>query len=1320
MCVSSGGGAVLNPEASVFHLPPPPPAAATTTTTPTPTTTPVPQPTSHHHTPINGYHTHVYPFMNGDVGQQYCGVCPPTSDTTGATMAVDSPVEGAAPVCPAEGSPVGDPAPVKAALLAPKSPEVMATTATTVAEVEVAAATCTQEEGSAAPCSPLSTPQQNGEVSPESSQPSASPQPSSPLATPPPGSAHGDTLPQDPPAAASAPTPPPEKREEVTEAAVATTTGVAAGKDGESGSTEGAAACGSETQGTQTTPAQTPTPGTPAPPTPPAHTQPQPLTRDQIKQLVAQQVEYFFSRENLSNDPYLISQMDSDQYVPVYILADCSQFKNITKDHSIIVEALKESPFVQLDEENNRVRPNYKRCIVILREIPESTPVDEIETMFKSDECPKLVSCEFVHNSSWYVTFESDEDAQKAYWYLRGVVKTFKDKPILARIKTKPMSRLGCLSVLPSYGNKGGAGGEGKEGCGTPQTPGPAGMTGNPGNPPPTSNYNPPGGRFMYSTPSSVTPSSYSYSYTTPTTPMPAAFFYPNPNMMHWTQPGGFYDINSFLQFNGLSPQAAFKPPTNHNMRYPGSRRNSKHRDGGRYDKGDGRHNSGASQGTGHMPHPGHYQRHHLRPQAPQSPSQASHRVPPHQAPVPSAPAPPVAATPPPPPPPPPPQSAAGPSGGGNSHDSFAHSDFSIASQSSLYTSFSPPMGQPSSLGGEKKEAGTVTSAATTRSNSIPNQASVPPSTTTSTTCNPTTNSNNTTSTTTTAPPTTSTDTHQSPSATPTAPQLLHPPSHAPPPPQPHHRHQYSLVGPPPPPPPHRGGYGDNYHHPHHPHHPHHHMVRDPQQARQVSRGMRRRPRREDEGLGGGTGGPRGGPGQRVPGGNGGPSMPPGADTGKTNGTNHQDATHMPPPPPPPPQFDLESGAFPPLPGSDEQAPVMEEKRPSEPVVSAWGSDTQRFSDVMKGTAKPRPTSQSSVGEKEVTTSDPPTPSDTTPAPTQSAAPTVTSAQPPAPTPSSHSASQAPSSGTTQPTSTGDSTSVSTITTTTTTTTATVTAASVTAATAASVTAATVTASSAAPTSAASSNSSCNTTSRGVELRSAPQRPDRRAGMGGPRERREYHRDYQRDGRNNVGGRGNDHRTQRDNTRSGKENRPLAPRPSREERMDADGWITKGPKETRAQRENREQWERAEARDARYHLVNGDSSPPPSPKPQKKEVKVSSEEACVEESKVTPQQPLNNNDGEHKTSWAKMALASKDEMERLAAELKEKEEQEKIMKQRLSTRPQPKPQEKVIVSRERDGKLMRRDGPPRDNRMVGERGNTSFRPRDSARPKSPK
>ena len=43
---------------------------------------------------------------------------------------------------------------------------------------------------------------------------------------------------------------------------------------------------------------------------------------------------------------------------------------------------LAESPYVQLDEKGSRVRPNYKRCIVILREIPESTPVKDVEVTY--------------------------------------------------------------------------------------------------------------------------------------------------------------------------------------------------------------------------------------------------------------------------------------------------------------------------------------------------------------------------------------------------------------------------------------------------------------------------------------------------------------------------------------------------------------------------------------------------------------------------------------------------------------------------------------------------------------------------------------------------------------------------------------------------------------------------------------------------------------------------------------------------------------------------------------------------------------------------
>lgn len=161
----------------------------------------------------------------------------------------------------------------------------------------------------------------------------------------------------------------------------------------------------------------------------------QPISAESLRESLKKELEFCFSRENLSKDLYLMSQMDSDQFVPIWTIASMEGIKVLTTDMDLILDVLRSSPMVQVDEKGEKVRPNHKRCIIILREVPESTPVEEVEALFKSDNCPKVISVEFAHNNNWYITFQSDTDAQQAYKYLREEVKTFQGKPIMARIK---------------------------------------------------------------------------------------------------------------------------------------------------------------------------------------------------------------------------------------------------------------------------------------------------------------------------------------------------------------------------------------------------------------------------------------------------------------------------------------------------------------------------------------------------------------------------------------------------------------------------------------------------------------------------------------------------------------------------------------------------------------------------------------------------------------------------------------------------------------------------------------------------------------------
>uniref|UniRef100_A0A4W5JQP6 La ribonucleoprotein 4Ab n=1 Tax=Hucho hucho TaxID=62062 RepID=A0A4W5JQP6_9TELE len=178
----------------------------------------------------------------------------------------------------------------------------------------------------------------------------------------------------------------------------------------------------------------------------------QPPSEVSLRESLKKQLEFCFSRENMSKDLYLMSQMDSDQFVPIWTIASMEGVKVLTTDMDLILEVLRASPMVQVDESGKKVRPNHKRCIIILREVPQTTPVEEVEALFKNENCPKVLSVEFAANNNWYITFQSDTDAQQAHRYLREEVKIFQGKPIMARIKAINtfFAKNGYRSVLDS------------------------------------------------------------------------------------------------------------------------------------------------------------------------------------------------------------------------------------------------------------------------------------------------------------------------------------------------------------------------------------------------------------------------------------------------------------------------------------------------------------------------------------------------------------------------------------------------------------------------------------------------------------------------------------------------------------------------------------------------------------------------------------------------------------------------------------------------------------------------------------------------------
>ncbi|KAG0045286.1 La ribonucleoprotein domain member 1B [Gryganskiella cystojenkinii] len=88
-----------------------------------------------------------------------------------------------------------------------------------------------------------------------------------------------------------------------------------------------------------------------------------PVDTEALKPFILQQMEYYFSVENLCKDVFMRTQMDTEGYVPLSLVANFNRVKSLTTDHALIKETIKSSKEIELKGDNIRKKGDWATWI---------------------------------------------------------------------------------------------------------------------------------------------------------------------------------------------------------------------------------------------------------------------------------------------------------------------------------------------------------------------------------------------------------------------------------------------------------------------------------------------------------------------------------------------------------------------------------------------------------------------------------------------------------------------------------------------------------------------------------------------------------------------------------------------------------------------------------------------------------------------------------------------------------------------------------------------------------------------------------------------
>lgn len=173
-----------------------------------------------------------------------------------------------------------------------------------------------------------------------------------------------------------------------------------------------------------------------------------------LQEALRAQLEFYFSKQNLATDSYLLAQMNQhpNKSVPIDILAGFRKIKSLTDSKAAIIQALKLCKNITLDEEKGLVRSALKveRSTLILRDMAADASEAELRQAF--EERPeslckgKLLSLTPDINDTWFVTFDSESTCMDVCMDIQSnsfseKAYTYRGRPIQARVKNESLNR---------------------------------------------------------------------------------------------------------------------------------------------------------------------------------------------------------------------------------------------------------------------------------------------------------------------------------------------------------------------------------------------------------------------------------------------------------------------------------------------------------------------------------------------------------------------------------------------------------------------------------------------------------------------------------------------------------------------------------------------------------------------------------------------------------------------------------------------------------------------------------------------------------------